>query len=144
MKLFTIGTSGKNLMKFIETLQYAGIDKLVDVRLNNTSQLAGYSKKDDLEYIMELVGIKYVHIPKLAPTQELLKGYKNKVISWDEYERLFGEIMKRRQPLQYIDFEDDNISICLLCSEEKPQFCHRRLLAEYFANNIGELEVVHL
>jgi uncharacterized protein (DUF488 family) len=83
MKLFTIGTSGKNLRKFIEILQYAGIDKLVDVRLNNTSQLAGYSKKDDLEYIMELVGIKYVHIPKLAPTQELLKGYKNKVISWD-------------------------------------------------------------
>jgi uncharacterized protein (DUF488 family) len=148
LTIYTIGFSKKNLREFIAKLQNAGVKKVIDVRLNNTSQLAGYAKKEDLEYILDLVGIGYEHHPELAPTEELLKGYKQKKIPWDQYESEFNKILPKRQPLKSIDFENQNGSICLLCSEDKPDRCHRRLLAEYYSRNLpgagARVEIKHL
>jgi len=87
--IYTIGFSKKNLKEFIARLKNAGVKKVIDVRLNNTSQLAGYAKKEDLEYVLGLVGIDYEHHPELAPTEDLLKSYKKKQITWQEYEKIY-------------------------------------------------------
>jgi len=120
------------------------VQKIIDVRLKNTSQLAGYAKQDDLEYILELVGIKYEHRPELAPTDKMLKDFKKKNISWDEYEKQFGRLLLERDPLDLIDFNQEPDTICLLCSEDEPKHCHRRLLAEFFASQMPEITVEHL
>lgn len=142
--IYTIGFSKKNLKQFITRLQDAGVKKLIDVRLNNTSQLAGYAKKDDLEYVLNLVGIGYEHHPELAPTEELLKKYKKKQITWQDYEKEYNNILLQRDPLKSIDFRKQEGPFCLLCSEDKPEMCHRRLLAEYYSNCLPEVEVGHL
>ena len=117
---------------------------VVDVHLNNISQLAGFAKKKDLEYFLDSIcGIKYVHEPLLAPTQEMLDEYKKNGGEWQDYERRFLDLMHSRRI-------EDNISPelvaggCLLCSEEKPHHCHRRLVAEYLKDCWGEVEVTHL
>lgn len=143
MELYTIGFSKKTLRDFIQRLQKNRVKKLIDVRLNNTSQLAGYAKKEDLEYVLELVGIKYEHYPQLAPTERILKDFKNKRITWDEYEKLFMELLKMREPHEdFINGQKGNI--CLLCSEDKPNECHRRLIAEYFLEKQGDFLIKHL
>jgi uncharacterized protein (DUF488 family) len=125
-------------------LQNARVRKLVDVRLNNVSQLAGFAKKDDLRYFLKaLCGIAYEHLPELAPTKDILDAYKKRKGQWTEYERLFLGLMKGRRIEDKIarsSFED----ACLLCSEDKPQHCHRRLVAEYLRTKWGDLEIVHL
>lgn len=140
----TIGFSKKNLRKFVELLESNNVEKLVDIRLNNTSQLAGYSKKDDLEYVMELRKIEYVHEPILAPTEDILKDYKNKKISWEDYEKRYKNLLKERKVEEIINGIIGNKVICLLCSEEKPHHCHRRLLAEYIDQHLGDVIIVHL
>lgn len=144
MKICTIGFSKKNLKEFIRRLQKAGVKKIIDVRLNNTSQLAGYAKKDDLEYVLSLVGIDYEHHPELAPSEEILKGYKQKQITWNEYETKFNELLKSRNPEKNINFEAELNPVSLLCSEDKPQQCHRRLVAEYFQARMQGIEIEHL
>jgi uncharacterized protein (DUF488 family) len=99
MVVCTIGFSKKNLRELISKLKDAGVEKVMDIRLNNTSQLAGYAKKQDLEYVLDLVGIDYEHYPELAPTEELLKDYKGKKVSWDEYEKAFNAILDQRKPM---------------------------------------------
>jgi len=94
--VYTIGFAKKNLRQFIAKLKEAGIKKVIDVRLNNTSQLAGYAKKDDLEYILSLVDIGYEHHPELAPTEELLKKFKKKQIRWQDYEKEYNNILLQR------------------------------------------------
>lgn len=142
--IYTIGFSKKNLRQFISRLKDAGVKKLIDVRLNNTSQLAGYAKKDDLEYVLSLVGIGYEHHPELAPTEELLKKYKKKQITWQDYEKEYNNILLQREPLKSIDFGKQEGPVCLLCSEDKPEKCHRRLLAKYYSNHLPGVEVRHL
>ena len=144
MKLFTIGFTKKSAEKFFTRLKDAGVKRLVDVRLNNVSQLAGFTKKDDLRYFAKAIcNIDYVHLPDLAPTAEILDPYKKaKNGDWDLYERQFLELMRVRRientPREILD------GGCLLCSEEKPHHCHRRLVAEYLKENWGDVEIEHI
>ncbi len=144
MIVCTIGFSKKNLREFIHKLQNAGVKKVIDIRLNNTSQLAGYSKKQDLEFVLELVNIDYDHRLEFAPTETLLKDYKEKKISWAEYENIFNNLLEKRKPLTRIETKNEPEVICLLCSEDKPSKCHRRLVAEFLKKYNEEVHINHL
>ncbi len=144
MRIFTIGFTKKSAQSFFETLLRSGARRLVDVRLNNASQLAGFSKKDDLAYFLDqLCSMDYVHLPILAPTKEMLDAYKKRHISWKDYERRFVDLMAERQIEDRIDPEilED---ACLLCSEDEPDYCHRRLVAEYLKERWGNVKIEHL
>lgn len=144
MNLFTIGFTKKTAERFFGALRRAGVKRIVDVRLNNVSQLAGFAKRKDLEYFAkELCGADYVHLPELAPTQDILDAYKKRGGSWEEYEERFLELMKQRRIEENVsrDLLDQG---CLLCSEDKPHHCHRRLVAEYLGRHWGDVTVQHL
>lgn len=145
MKIFTIGFTKKSAETFFERLQRAGVKRLLDVRLNNTSQLAGFTKKDDLRYFTRAIcNIEYVHLPVLAPTAEILDPYKKqKNGNWPLYERRFLELMKARHIEEQLSPEMLDGG-CLLCSEEKPHHCHRRLVAEYLMDKWGNVEIEHI
>lgn len=144
MKLFTIGFTKKNARKFFEALRASGTKRVVDVRLNNVSQLAGFAKKDDLAYFLkEICGIEYVHLPKLAPTQEMLDDYRKDHKDWNEYERQFLDLMRNRRIENQIP-KETIAEGCLLCSEDKPHHCHRRLVAQYLGKHWGDVEIHHL
>lgn len=144
MKLFTIGFTKKSAEQFFTRLKNSGTERLVDVRLNNVSQLAGFAKKDDLRYFLEAIcGIDYLHLPLLAPTQQMLDAYKKKRGDWQLYEKQFLELMRERQIEREVSREVLR-SACLLCSEDTPEHCHRRLVAEYLRDKWGDVEVVHL
>jgi uncharacterized protein (DUF488 family) len=144
IKLYTIGFTKKNAEQFFTTLHQAGVRKVIDVRLNNASQLAGFAKRDDLQYFLnQICGIEYIHSPDLAPTAELLKGYRDKTIDWDTYERTFSELMRDRSIEKSIDRESLDTS-CLLCSEADAAHCHRRIVAEYLRDTLGDIEICHL
>ena len=144
MKLFTIGFTKKSAEVFFSKLCESGAKRIVDVRLNNVSQLAGFAKKNDLQYFLrKICGMEYVHVPSLAPTQEMLDRYKKDKGDWSVYEREFLDLMKQREI--EIDVPQELISEgCLLCSEEKPHHCHRRLVAEYLKRHWPDLEIVHI
>lgn len=144
MKLFTIGFTKKNARRFFETLRESGTKRVVDVRLNNVSQLAGFAKKDDLAYFLEKIGgIDYVHLPALAPTQEMLDEYKKGGGDWATYEARFLDLMRKRRIEDTIPREVVADG-CLLCSEDKPHNCHRRIVAEYFKQHWVDVEIAHL
>ena len=144
MKLFTIGFTKKSAEAFFNQLRQAGVKRLLDVRLNNVSQLAGFSKRDDLRYFLkEICGIDYLHLPDFAPTQSMLDEYKKHTHDWPKYESQFLHLMSERHVEQGIS-KDLIHNACLLCSEEKPAQCHRRLVAEYLERTWGDIEVVHL
>src|SRR5712664_705083 len=131
MRVCTIGFTHKNAEDFFTRLRKAGVKCVVDVRLNNISQLAGFSKKDDLKYFLRAIaGIDYIHVPELAPTKELLDAYKKNKGDWSVYEKEFLNLMERRHIETSIAKELIDQG-CLLCSEDKPHHCHRRLVAEY-------------
>jgi uncharacterized protein (DUF488 family) len=146
MKLYTIGFTQKSAEEFFETLKRAGVKKLVDTRLNNTSQLAGFAKREDLRYFaQELCGITYHAFPSLAPTQELLDGVKKHKGAWEDYEVRFQKLMKERKALEQLErsfFAEE--PCCLLCSEASPEHCHRRLIAEGLKRRWGKVEIIHL
>jgi uncharacterized protein (DUF488 family) len=144
MILYTIGFTQKSLRQFIELLRGAGVDGIVDVRLNNTSQLAGYAKRDDLAFILEAFGIGYCEEQRLAPTPALLDAY-HRDHDWDAYAPAFEALLAERPLAAILDaiaarFEQP----CLLCAETEPSHCHRRLVAEAFARLRPGLEVRHL
>lgn len=144
MKLYTIGFTRKNAQTFFETLRASGTRRVVDVRLNNVSQLAGFAKKNDLAYFLDKIcGIQYVHLPLLAPTQEMLGDYRKGVTDWAAYEGRFLNLMSQRRIEQEVPREVLSGS-CLLCSEDKPHHCHRRLVADYLGSHWGEMQVRHL
>jgi uncharacterized protein (DUF488 family) len=144
MKLYTIGFTKKSASQFFETLRAANVSRVVDVRLNNVSQLAGFAKKQDLAYFLDkIAAIKYEHAPLLAPTQQMLDSYKKHGSAWDEYERRFRQLMKDRQ-IEVTWGEELRDADCLLCSEEKPEHCHRRLVAEYLAAHHDGIKINHL
>lgn len=144
MKVFTIGFTKKTARRFFELLRSSGAKRVLDVRLNNVSQLAGFAKKDDLAYFLkEICGMDYVHIPALAPTQEMLDEYKKQGGDWKTYETQFLELMKQRRIEQTIP-KETVADACLLCSEDKPHYCHRRLVAEYLKQHWGDVDVSHL
>ena len=142
--LFTMGFTQKSARQFFTHLIDAGVRRVVDVRLNNVSQLAGFTKRADLEYFLQQIGqIGYVHLPELAPTQELLDRYKKRRGSWAEYETEFLQLMAQRRIEEQLspDLLDGG---CLLCSEPTPDRCHRRLVAEYLADKWGTVTIQHL
>jgi uncharacterized protein (DUF488 family) len=144
MKLFTIGFTKKSAEQFFTRLKNSGTGRLVDVRLNNVSQLAGFAKKDDLRYFLGAIcGIEYLHLPLLAPTQEMLDSYKKKRGDWQLYEKQFLELMRGRLIEREVSREVLR-NACLLCSEDTPEHCHRRLVAEYLRDKWTDVEIVHL
>ncbi|WP_220452051.1 DUF488 domain-containing protein [Meiothermus luteus] len=144
-KIYTVGFTHKTAEQFFELLRRHGVRRLLDVRLNNTSQLAGFSKKADLAYFLkQILGADYLHEPLLAPTEGLLKAYQKGKISWAEYEAGFLSLMRERRVEQRVDRGWFSRPTVLLCSEPTPERCHRRLVAEYLAQRWGDLEVVHL
>lgn len=144
MKVFTIGFTKKNAEQFFTRLRQPGLLRLIDARLNNVSQLAGFTKKDDLRFFLrKLNGMDYVHRPDLAPSKDILEAYKKNGGDWPTYERQFMALLADRRiehviPPELID------GGCLLCSEATPENCHRRLVAEYLQSRWGGLEIEHL
>lgn len=144
MTLFTIGFTQTSAEDFFKRLKEARVQRVLDVRLNNVSQLAGFAKKSDLKFFLKsLCKISYEHHPMLAPTQEMLLEFKVKKGDWSIFEKKYLKLLTERKiekslPKELID------QACLLCSEAKPHICHRRLLAEYLKRNWKKLEVVHL
>ncbi|RUO68349.1 DUF488 family protein [Idiomarina ramblicola] len=127
----TIGFTQTRAQEFFENLKINEVKKLIDVRINPTSQLSGFAKAKDLKFFLnEICDISYQHEPLLCPEKELLKEYRSDMLSWNQYEIRFLDLMSKRKieeelSLDYFD------SSCLLCSEKKPHNCHRRLVVEY-------------
>lgn len=141
--LYTIGFTKRSAKDFFTTLQRNGITKLSDIRINNTSQLSGYTKKEDLEYFLWAIAhITYIHDVQLAPTKEMLDAVHKKTMSWEEYQKQFLELLAMRKVEQHYN-EELLHNACLLCSEYEPMHCHRRLVAEYLAR-FYTLTIVHL
>jgi len=144
IKLFTIGFTKKNARTFFTKLKDAGVARVLDVRLNNVSQLAGFAKKEDLKYFLgAIAGIGYEHLPDLAPTDDILTAFKKNKGDWSDYERQFTRLMQARK-IEDAPSRDLFQHGCLLCSEDKPHHCHRRLVAEYLAEKWGNVEIEHL
>lgn len=144
MRVCTIGFTHKNAEDFFTRLQKAGVKRVVDVRLNNVSQFAGFTKRDDLKYFLKsILGIDYVHSSVLAPTQEILDEFKKHKGDWKVYEEKFLRLMTERQIEKQVP-KEIIADGCLLCSEDKPHFCHRRLVAEYLRGRWGDLTIQHL
>lgn len=144
VQLFTIGFTQKTAQKFFESLKDQGIKRVIDTRLNNVSQLAGFTKKADLAYFLKtLANIDYVHSLDLAPTKDILDSYKKEKGDWTTYEQKFLQLMTNRQIENKLD-PDLIDGACLLCSEAKPHHCHRRLVAEYLNQKWGNINICHL
>lgn len=147
MILYTIGHTKKSLREFVTRLRDAGVDAVIDIRLRNTSQLAGFSKRDDLAFLLrEGFGMAYEHRPELSPTPEILDAYKRDG-DWPAYERAFLPLLKERAA-EHIGEQllTTYQRPCLLCAEPTPDHCHRRLVAEYLAKKLPdrEIEIFHL
>jgi len=144
MKIFTIGFTKKSAEMFFGRLKASGAKRLIDVRLNNVSQLAGFTKRDDLRYFTTaLCNMDYVHLPLLAPTSDILDAYKKHKGDWGLYERQFLDLMRERR-IEEMASREMVDGGCLLCSEEKPHYCHRRLVAEYLKEKWGNVEIEHI
>ena len=145
MEVYTIGFTKKSAREFFDRLKQAGIQRLVDIRLHNASQLAGFTKKEDLRFFLEAVcGAEYVHEPLLAPTQAILDDYKKRKGSWEEYEAGFLRLMEERRIEHALNRDLLDRPTVLLCSEPEPDCCHRRLVAEYLRARWGDLAIIHL
>ncbi len=147
MIIYTIGFTQKSAEQFFELIKKNQIELLIDVRLNNKSQLAGFSKGTDLAYFLkEICGTKYIHCDEYAPTKELLSNYQKGSVSWNEYEEVFDTIMEKRGAYKkFLTRFKDFGRVCLLCSEPTAEKCHRRLVAEKIQSfSPDQVEVVHL
>jgi uncharacterized protein (DUF488 family) len=144
VRIFTIGFTEKSAEQFFTTLRASGAKRVVDVRLHNASQIAGFSKRGDLPFFLrELCGMDYVHLPVLAPSQELLDAYMKDELGWPTYERRFRALIGKRR----IEAAVPRTVIadgCLLCSEPTPDRCHRRLVAERLRDRWGGADIIHL
>lgn len=144
IKIFTIGFTKKTAEKFFNILIGAGVKRVIDIRLNNVSQLAGFAKREDLRYFLRAIGgIDYIHLQDLAPTQQIMDIFKKNNGSWADYERDFIALLSGRKVETKLTTELLHRA-CLLCSEEKPTQCHRRLVAEYLRTKWGNVEIIHL
>lgn len=136
-EIFTIGFTQKSAERFFELLAKNSIRRLVDTRLNNTGQLSGFAKKDDLEYFCKtILSTEYIHWTESAPEEATLKAYKKKEISWADYADEYLAMLERRKVENSISLISSG-NACLLCSEAKPHHCHRSILAEYLNRKSG-------
>ena len=145
MEIYSIGFTQKSAGEFFGTLKSHAIERLLDVRLNNTSQLAGFAKQADLAWFLgEICGAAYEHEPLLAPTQEMLDAFKKHKGSWDVYEQSFLSLMKERKIESAINRQSFAKRTVLLCSEPTAEHCHRRLVLEYLQQHWEGTEIHHL
>jgi uncharacterized protein (DUF488 family) len=144
-KIFTIGANGKTAEEFFGLLMDAGVQRIVDIRRRNNGQIQGFTKMSHLPYFLrEIAKIDYVHMPDLAPTNDLLDAWRNADITWRQYVARFTPTL-RRHKLETLFKTDSMDGICLLCTEPTTEHCHRRLVAEYLRKKSQEsVEIVHL
>jgi uncharacterized protein (DUF488 family) len=143
-ELCTIGSGGKSLRQFVSLLRQWNVRELIDVRLHNTSQLAGFSKRDDLEFICEAFGIAYRHVPEFAPTEDMLATYR-KAPDWPAYEEAFRALLASREAAGLLRPVVSGKGVtCLLCAEPRPERCHRRLVGEYLQRKNPHLRLAHI
>jgi uncharacterized protein (DUF488 family) len=146
MKIYTIGFTQKNARKFFELLRQNQIQRLVDIRLRPSGQLAGFTRKEDLPYFLDYLanGCDYIHLPELAPDKETLDAYRAGG-DWNNYVERFEALMESRKIPDSLDrTQFENASCCLLCSEATPDHCHRRLVAERLQKHWLDVEIIHL
>lgn len=144
-EIATIGFTKTSAFGFFDRIKRSGVRKVIDVRLHNTSQLAGFTKADDIAYFLqEICGVEYEHAPVLAPTDDILKAFKRDKVEWSIYQELFLNLMAEREIENRLKPEMLH-SACLLCSEPTQHYCHRRLVCEYLNGKWGgALKVRHL
>jgi uncharacterized protein (DUF488 family) len=144
IKLYTIGFTGKPAESFFELLNKSEVTKIIDTRINNISQLSGFAKGADLKFFARKIGgMLYEHDIELAPTKELLSNYREKKISWNEYEIEYLNLLDVRKIRKKINIDELHQN-CFLCSEHTPEKCHRRLLAEYLQHINNDIKIIHL
>ncbi len=144
IKLYTIGFTGKSAEFFFNLLTSNKVKKIVDTRINNVSQLSGFAKGSDLKFFSnKIASISYEHKIDLAPTKELLSKYREKKLSWQDYEIEYLNLLDIRKIAQKVNIDELHQN-CLLCSEHTPEKCHRRLLAEYLKHVRNDIEIIHL
>ena len=144
MILYTIGFTKKSAEQFFSRLKQPGLVRLIDVRLNNVSQLSGFAKRDDLRFFLkEINGIDYIHMKQLVPTEDILDAFKKNNGDWATYESQFHALMVKRKIAETVEKAVIDGG-CFLCSEATPEYCHRRLVAEYLSRSWGNLEIRHL
>ncbi len=142
--LFTIGFTKKNAREFFSALRKARVRRIVDVRLHNSGQLAGFTKRDDLAFFLSRINSAgYIHLPLLAPTAEMLSAYRSGKTSWDAYAKAFGSLIRARRIEKVLRTEIRD-GDCLLCSEPAPEHCHRRIVAEYLQRRWKDIAIEHL
>lgn len=142
--LYTIGFTQKNAEKFFTLLVENNVKRIIDIRLNNTSQLAGFAKADDLKYFLKkIANIDYIYVPEMAPTKELFEEIKEHKGDWNIFEKQFIKVLLSRK-IESLPVTELLDGACLLCSEDRPDNCHRRITAEYLAQKSGNLEIKHL
>jgi len=145
VEIHTIGFTKRTAESFFTTLRRAGIRRLIDVRLNNVSQLAGFAKRNDLQFFLrELLGADYVHELRLAPGSEELEGYRGGKFSWDGYAAAYTALLRQRGVEHSVPRALFDVPAVLLCSEATAEHCHRRLAAEYLAQAWGDVRIIHL
>lgn len=147
-KIFTIGFTKKSAEDFFETLERNEITEVIDVRLYANTQFAGFAKAPDLKFFLrQIASIEYRRDLKFAPTEEMFRSYKQQLISWEDYEKIFAQVMRERHIESHIQLNYSNspeVRYCLLCAEVSPENCHRRLVAEKFAEVFERMEILHL
>lgn len=145
LKIFTIGFTGTTAEGFFSRLRDAGVKKVIDTRLWPDTQLSGFAKKRDLPFLLQnLSSAAYEHKIDLAPTENILKDFKDKKIGWPEYESLYVQLLHDRCTAEKL-MSNDVDDVCFLCAEKTPHHCHRRLLAEYLQREWNtEMEIIHL
>jgi len=147
MRLYNIGYAHKSAKQFFEEIKEHKIEIVVDIRLGNTSQLAGFTKKDDLAYFLdEICGCDYEHRPDLAPTKDLIDGYKSKTVTREEFGRRYCEIIRDRDSgvLGFADKYRGYERICLLCSGADITSCHQQLLSSMLAEQVPSIAIVNV
>ena len=140
LKIYTIGTNGKNKEIFAEILNAVDVNTVIDVRLWRQSRFVPWTSGTNLQRIL---GDRYKYMPELAPTLDLLTKIKNGTINWTEYEQIFNDILKKRQ-IENLFTSNTINKVCFLCAEKTAENCHRRLVAEYLQQHFPDIEIVHL
>ena len=145
MEIFSIGFTQKSAREFFGALKAHGIERLLDVRLNNTSPLAAFAKQADLAYFVdEICGAVYEHEPLLAPTQEILDAYKKSKTGWEAYTKAYLALIRSRKVESALSKDSFKKKTVLLCSEPTAEHCHRRLALEYLQKEWGCVKLIHL
>jgi uncharacterized protein (DUF488 family) len=145
-RIYTIGFTKKSAQEFFNLLEQNNVEIVVDIRLNNTSQLAAFAKHPDIQYFLKVISnIKYIHDKSFAPAESTLAKYKKKIIHWDEYVIEFKDTMKKRNIEEHIksNYLTYN-NVCLLCSESSNENCHRSIVSEIFSKQFGDLDIINL